>query len=65
MRVILNGEPHETPALALDTLLAEIELADAVVATAVNGEFVAADERQGLLLQPGDQIEIVAPMQGG
>ncbi|MCX8997251.1 sulfur carrier protein ThiS [Rhizobiaceae bacterium BDR2-2] len=65
MRVILNGDPHETAAAALDALLAEIDLADAVVATAVNGEFVAAEERPQTTLQPGDQIEVLAPMQGG
>lgn len=65
MRVILNGEARDIAATALDALLAEIELADAVVATAVNGEFVAAEERPQTALQPGDQIEVLAPMQGG
>lgn len=65
MRVILNGDPHETQATALDALLKEIELTEAAVATAVNGEFVAAEERPRTALRPGDSIEVLAPMQGG
>lgn len=65
MRIILNGDPHETAAAALDGLLAEIALEGAAVATAVNGLFVAAAARAATRLQPGDQIEVLAPMQGG
>lgn len=65
MRVILNGEPCETAASSLEALVDEIGLADAVVATAVNGEFVAVEARAETTLQPGYQIEVLAPMQGG
>lgn len=65
MRVILNGEPCETAASSLEALVDEIGLADAVVATAVNGEFVAVEARAETTLRPGDQIEVLAPMQGG
>lgn len=65
MRVTVNGDPYETQGSTLETLLAEIDLADAVVATAINGEFVASAERAQTALQPGDSIEVLAPMQGG
>jgi sulfur carrier protein len=35
------------------------------VATAVNGEFVPARRRAEVRLVAGDEIEIVAPRQGG
>jgi sulfur carrier protein len=70
MRVILNGKPRETEAVTLASLLAEFLQAigappDARVATALNGEFAPKGLRAGLKLNDGDQIEIVAPMQGG
>jgi sulfur carrier protein len=36
-----------------------------VVATALNGHFVAARARETTRLAHGDKIEIVAPRQGG
>jgi sulfur carrier protein len=65
MKIILNGASQTTQAATLSELLAEIELAEAVVATALNGEFVALTERDTTQLSAGDQVEIVAPMQGG
>ena len=70
MRVILNGKPRETEAGTLAGLLAEFLRAigappDARVATALNGEFAPKGQRANLALNDGDQIEIVAPMQGG
>jgi sulfur carrier protein len=35
------------------------------VATAVNGEFVAAAARVRTPLSEGDRVEVLAPMQGG
>jgi len=37
----------------------------AVVATAVNGEFVPTAARQTARLAEGDRVEVLAPMQGG
>ena len=65
MQVVVNGEPTEVAAATLDTLLQELDLADAVVATAVNGDFVPARRRSAHRVAAGDRIEIVAPMQGG
>lgn len=65
MNISLNGQIHRTSARNLNELLSEIDLSDAVVATALNGEFVSADMREETTLSAGDQIEVLAPMQGG
>jgi sulfur carrier protein len=38
---------------------------DAIVATALNGEFVPVGSRAGVQLKDGDRLEVLAPMQGG
>ncbi|MFC7065525.1 sulfur carrier protein ThiS [Brucella rhizosphaerae] len=65
MTIVLNGEVVETTAANLAALLTEIELDEAVVATALNGEFIAGDERETTEISAGDRIEVLAPMQGG
>ncbi|MBV2142355.1 sulfur carrier protein ThiS [Falsochrobactrum sp. TDYN1] len=65
MNIVLNGEVQETASSNLAALLAEIELDEAVVATALNGEFIASDERATTTIHEGDRIEVLAPMQGG
>jgi sulfur carrier protein len=65
MTLLLNGQPQEVAARTLAEALAELGYADKVVATAVNGEFVSARLREGVALNDGDRIEVVAPMQGG
>jgi sulfur carrier protein len=65
MKVLVNGAWRETVAAELSGLLEELGLAGAVVATAVNGEFVAAAVRAHTALTEGDRVEVLAPMQGG
>jgi sulfur carrier protein len=65
MRITLNGAPHEVRASRLSDVLVELGLADARVATAVNGDFVAAPARAAVELAEGDRLEVVAPQQGG
>jgi sulfur carrier protein len=65
MRITLNGAPHEVRASRLSDVLVELGLADARVATAVNGDFVAVQARTGVELAEGDRLEVVAPQQGG
>lgn len=65
MQIIVNGEPRWLEAATLAALLVEMELDEAVVATALNGTFVPAARRPGQALAPGDRVEIVAPTQGG
>ena len=61
----INGEPVRTRAATLSELLVELGYGDSKVATAVNGDFVAAAARNACGLEDNDRIEIVAPRQGG
>lgn len=65
MRIRLNGEMVDASGSTLAEILNEHGYADAVVATAVNGAFVSADDRAGIKIEAGDSIEVLAPMQGG
>ncbi|OXT02514.1 thiamine biosynthesis protein ThiS [Notoacmeibacter marinus] len=65
MKLIVNGQAREAQASDLAALLAEMDYADRLVATALNGEFVPKDERKSAALADGDRIEILAPMKGG
>jgi sulfur carrier protein len=65
MKPVVNGEMQEVPAATLAEALQSLDLADAKVATALNGEFVPARARAATLVKDGDRIEIVAPRQGG
>jgi sulfur carrier protein len=65
MRIIVNGAAREVSAVDLAAALAELGFGEAVVATAVNGEFVAVAARCTTSLAAGDQLEVLAPMQGG
>ncbi len=65
MRITVNGEAKEIVAASLAEALVALDYADAIVATALNGEFVPARKREAAALNEGDRIEIVAPRQGG
>lgn len=65
MVVIVNGREIETDARMLADLIAEQALGDSRIATALNGQFVAAARRAQTPIAPGDRIEIVSPRQGG
>ena len=65
MRIEVNGEPQEIESAVLSDALAELGLAEATVATALNGDFVPRGLRAETRLSDGDRIEIVAPMKGG
>ncbi|MEZ5874098.1 MAG: sulfur carrier protein ThiS [Hyphomicrobiales bacterium] len=65
MQILLNGEHIATDASNLDELCAKLGLAEAKIATAVNGCFVAVTARAETKLVDADEIEIVAPRQGG
>jgi len=65
MKIILNGASREVSAQSLATALEELGFSNAVVATALNGEFVAAGDRASAQLSAGDELEVLAPMQGG
>lgn len=65
MNIQLNGEVIQTSAPTLDALLTEAGFGGAVVATALNGNFVPQAARLELALTEGDRLEVLAPMQGG
>lgn len=65
MRIEVNGAAQEVRAAILAEVLAELGLADARVATALNGVFVPKGARAETVVQEGDRLEVLAPMQGG
>lgn len=65
MQIDLNGTPFKVLARSLAEVLEELDYGGLAIATAVNGTFVPAAARTGTLLQDGDRIEVLAPMQGG
>lgn len=65
MKIVLNGEATEIAADRLDTALDELGYTGAVVATALNGDFVPREARAGTALTPGDRLEVLAPLKGG
>jgi len=65
LKVLLNGEPFATEAMTLDELCASLGFAEAKIATAVNGSFIAGGNRGTTQLAAADEIEIGAPRQGG
>lgn len=65
MRIVVNAEEKQVVATTLAALCQELGFHAPQVATAVNGEFVARDNRDNTPIREGDRVEIVAPMQGG
>jgi sulfur carrier protein len=65
MRILVNGVWREPSASGLEAVLVELGYGEALVSTAVNGEFIATGARAGTLLADGDRVEVLAPMQGG
>lgn len=65
MKLLVNGELLETAEPTLSQLLQGLDYEGDWLATAVNGELVHAKDRQTHVLQDGDRIEILSPMQGG
>jgi sulfur carrier protein len=65
LQILVNGEPVATNARTLAELCTSLGFAQAKVATAVNGSFVASAKREVTPLAPKDEVEIVAPRQGG
>lgn len=65
MKLTVNGQSLESAAPTLDALLRELDYGDALVATALNGDFVPAGQRASAHIRDNDRIEILAPMKGG
>lgn len=65
IQITVNDQPHE---LAPETSLARLieRLADNVdTVAAVNEHFVPRSRHGEYLLQAGDRVELLAPMEGG
>ena len=65
MKISINGVAKTVISANLAAVLHEAGYGDARVATAVNGHFVPACQRASCPIEDGDQVEIVAPQQGG
>ncbi len=65
LTLIVNGERVEIVSADLAETLAAFDYADALVATAVDGEFAPKREPQETPVREGDRIEIPAPRRGG
>jgi sulfur carrier protein len=65
LTLIVNGETCDVAAATLAEALDVLGYAGLRVATAINGSFVAQRDRALTVLTAGDQVEIVAPRQGG
>lgn len=61
----VNSETVTVKSEQLSDLLIELGYGDSVVATAVNGDFVAQGNRVNTHIKEGDRVEVLAPMQGG
>ena len=65
MRISINGTMREVAATTLAALLEELEYGGATVGTALNQDFIRANDRTTVSLTDGDAVEIVTPRQGG
>jgi sulfur carrier protein len=65
MRLIINGDVQIVAVATLAQLLKALDHEGSWLATAVNGELVHRDDREGHALRDDDRIEILTPMQGG
>lgn len=66
MRLTINGEPRDVAAVAtVADLLAWLRYQPGSVAVARNGQFVPRGSYAQTAVQEGDDLEFVAPMQGG
>ena len=65
MNISVNGEAQRVAAPTLEALLAELGYEGAIVATALNRDFVPREARAHTPIAEGDAIEIIAPMKGG
>lgn len=65
MKIMVNGALFEVDSSDLVALLYELEYEAALVATAVNEQFVRAKARSSVILKEGDRVEILTPRQGG
>lgn len=61
----VNGETFAVAAATVDALLTELGYESAYVAVAVNRTCVRRRDYATAHLNPGDEVEVLAPMSGG
>ena len=65
MQIILNGEAVTSYCSTLEDFCIERGFESDSVATAMNDIFVPRDLRRNTVLEEGDRIDVVVPLQGG
>ncbi len=65
MKIVVNGMTRDVKSCDLAALIVELDFSPEFVATAVNENFVRANERRLCPLSDGDKVEILTPRQGG
>lgn len=65
MNITVNANQHNVAAQTLGAALTELGFTSPAIATALNGQFVPKSDRDTTTLTNGDQVEVLAPMQGG
>jgi sulfur carrier protein len=65
MRVIVNGEEREISSASVGALLSELDYEGTHFAIALNYDVVPRSRWAETPIKSGDEIEIIAPRQGG
>jgi sulfur carrier protein len=65
MKILVNNEAREIAGPSLADVVEQLGFGEAVIATAVDGDFVPARKRASVMLRDGHAVEVLAPMQGG
>ncbi len=67
MKIILNGKISniEKEEITIDELISLKNYQNKTIAIAINGKFVPKSSYKNQQINDGDEVEIVAPMQGG
>lgn len=66
IKVSINNEPQQlAEGSTVADMLGQLGFVAAKVAVAVNTEFVPRSTYASQVLQPGDSVDVLAPVQGG
>ena len=65
MKLIVNGEDRDVPAATLEEAVAALGYKGDCFAVALNRACVPRGRHAATAVKDGDEVEILAPMQGG
>ena len=65
MKISLNGKVTEVDQTALKNMMISQGYQASHLAVAVNGDFIPKSQHESYQIKEGDEVDIVAPMQGG